>query len=223
MTKTAILVDGGYYLKRAHALWGEKDPADRADELQKYVFKHLDKHDGPATRSLYRVFYYDCPPIDCTVFHPLRGNVNMAKEPMYTWQSEFLEQLKRKRKFALRMGSISKAGRSFALTSKATKKLCAKKISVDDLSASDFHPTWTQKGVDMKLGLDIASLAYGGIVSQIILISGDSDFVPAAKTARRMGIDFILDPMGRDVSAELFEHIDGMESFVKAETKKRDS
>ena len=75
----------------------------------------------------------------------------------------------------------------------------------------------------MKLGLDIASLAYGGIVSQIILISGDSDFVPAAKTARRMGIDFILDPMGRDVSAELFEHIDGMESFVKAETKKGDS
>jgi uncharacterized LabA/DUF88 family protein len=32
-------------------------------------------------------------------------------------------------------------------------------------------------------------------VQQIVLISGDEDFVPALKLARREGIDFILDPM----------------------------
>lgn len=41
-----------------------------------------------------------------------------------------------------------------------------------------------QKGVDMKIGLDIASLAYKKQLDQIILISGDSDFVPVAKLAR---------------------------------------
>ncbi len=52
-------------------------------------------------------------------------------------------------------------------------------------------------------------------VDQIILISGDSDFVPAAKLARREGIDFILDPMGNRIQPHLFEHIDGLRSILK--------
>lgn len=36
MTKTAILVDGGFYRKRAKALWGEKSPEKRAEELNRY-------------------------------------------------------------------------------------------------------------------------------------------------------------------------------------------
>lgn len=218
MAKTAVLVDGSFYLRRAHSLWEEKTPPERAVELRKYVFKHIGKKDGPFPRELYRVFYYDCPPIDCTVYHPLRGNVDLGKEPMYKWNTEFLEELKKQRKFALRLGSISAAGRGYALDSRKLNKLCRKEITVDDLDASrDFHPTWVQKGVDMKLGLDISSLAYEGIVDQIVLIAGDSDFVPAAKVARRKGIDFILDPMGSRISPELFEHVDGIESFIHSD------
>lgn len=44
--------------------------------------------------------------------------------------------------------------------------------------------------VALRLGLDIASLAESDVVNQIVMISGDSDFVPAAKLARRAGIDF---------------------------------
>ena len=47
------------------------------------------------------------------------------------------------------------------------------------------------------------------------MIAGDSDFVPAAKLARREGIDFILDPMGKKINAELFEHIDGLRSYYQ--------
>lgn len=64
----------------------------------------------------------------------------------------------------------------------------------------------------MRIGLDIASLAYKKQIDQIILIAGDSDFVPAAKLARREGIDFILDPMWATIKANLFEHIDGLMS-----------
>ena len=46
-----------------------------------------------------------------------------------------------------------------------------------------------QKGVDMRIGLDIASMAFKRQVDQIVLIAGDSDFVPAAKLARREGIE----------------------------------
>lgn len=64
----------------------------------------------------------------------------------------------------------------------------------------------------MKIGLDIASLAYKQQVDQIVLVAGDADFVPAAKLARREGIDFILDPLWSSVSADLHEHIDGLQS-----------
>ncbi len=71
----------------------------------------------------------------------------------------------------------------------------------------------------MKIGVDIASLAYKKQVDQIILIAGDSDFVPAAKLARREGIDFILDPMGVMIRDDLFEHIDGLKSHWRNQSK----
>jgi len=43
-------------------------------------------------------------------------------------------------------------------------------------------------------------------------LSGDSDFVPAAKLARREGVDFVLDPMWQNIDDDLFEHIDGLSS-----------
>ena len=64
----------------------------------------------------------------------------------------------------------------------------------------------------MRIGVDIASMAFKKQVDQIILIAGDSDFVPAAKMARREGIDFILDPMWATIKDSLFEHIDGLRS-----------
>lgn len=216
MTKTAIMIDGGYYRKRAASLWGDKSPEARAEELNRYVFKHIDKKDGPNKRTLYRVFYYDCPPVKKKIFHPMKGKtVDFSKEKMFGWANKFHDCLRTKRKFALRMGRISKNDAYYQLNNEKVKKLVAKTITVDDLEESDFSVTFRQKEVDMKLGIDVASLAYEGIVDQIILIAGDSDFVPAAKIARRKGIDFILDPMGRNINPSLSEHVDGLETFVK--------
>ncbi|MCU6424521.1 NYN domain-containing protein, partial [Klebsiella aerogenes] len=56
-----------------------------------------------------------------------------------------------------------------------------------------------QKGVDMRIGLDIASITLKRLASTIILVAGDADFVPAAKLARREGLQFILDPLWQSV------------------------
>ena len=120
--------------------------------------------------------------------------------------------LKTKRKVALRLGTLSDEHAAYLMTQKAQKDLMSGKRSIDDLTKDDFHINFGQKGVDMRIGLDIASLAYKKQVDQIILISGDSDFVPAAKLARREGIDFILDPMNANIKDDLFEHIDGLRS-----------
>lgn len=76
-----------------------------------------------------------------------------------------------------------------------------------------------QKGVDMRIGVDIASITLKKQASTIVLVSGDSDFVPAAKLARREGMEFILDPLWQSVNKDLFEHIDGLQSGLKRPTK----
>ena len=82
----------------------------------------------------------------------------------------------------------------------------------DALPDHEVQPDFKQKGVDMRIGIDTAHLADKGLVDTIILIAGDSDFVPAAKHARRNGVDFILDPLWQSVNNDLFEHIDGLQS-----------
>lgn len=81
-----------------------------------------------------------------------------------------------------------------------------------ELGDNDVTLDLRQKGVDMRIGLDIAALTLKRFVSTIILVSGDSDFVPAAKLARREGLQFILDPLWHDIKDDLFEHIDGLRS-----------
>lgn len=213
MIRTAILVDGGFYRKRAHYLWGELTAKERADELQQYCHAHIHYVDSGQKRMLYRIFYYDCAPIaNRTVFHPLtKQNVRLDQSETYTWTNNFFEELKQRRKFALRMGEL--AGKPcYNLKPEVTKDLFLGKRTLQDIREEDFQFHSIQKGVDMRIGIDIASLAYKKQVDQIVLIAGDSDFVPAAKMARREGIDFILDPMGAVVRPNLFEHIDGLES-----------
>lgn len=123
----------------------------------------------------------------------------------------FHEELKRFRKVALRFGRIANEGQ-WKIKANKVKLLLNGKIQVSDLVDTDVHYDARQKGVDIKIGLDISSLSYMKAVDQIILIAGDSDFVPAAKLARREGIDFVLDPMWNHINPDLHEHIDGLVS-----------
>lgn len=207
--KTAILVDGGFYRRRAYAAYGDKTPTERADELYAYCKRHLTSHGE--NNELYRIFYYDCPPMATQVYHPLtKKNVNFAKSSTFTWATEFFDELKKKRKMALRMGELSEQQAHFVLKDSILNKLMRGEITVANLNEKDFLFTVDQKGVDMRIGLDIASLSYKKLVDQIVLISGDSDFVSAAKLARREGIDFILDALHTNIKPNLFEHIDGL-------------
>lgn len=213
MEKVAVLVDGGFYKKRAKRLFGEKDPQDRADELYTYCLRHVNDKNHLTKYELYRIFYYDCPPSEKNVFHPLTGrSIRLKDSPSYIWNTQFFNALITKRKVALRMGELLESGVGYMLSPQATNKLCRKEITVDDLTEDDFTLDMTQKGVDMRIGLDISSLAYKKLVSKIILIAGDSDFVPAAKHARREGIDFVLDPLWQSIKPSLQLHIDGLES-----------
>lgn len=213
---TAILVDGGFYRRRAFTAYGDKTPKERADELYNYCKKHIKSH-GEQKRELYRIFYYDCPPMTKQVYHPLfKKTVDFSKSDTYKWSIDFFDELKKKRKVALRMGELADKQACFRLKENILNKLINNQITISDLSEKDFQLSVEQKGVDMRIGLDIASLSYKKQVDQIVLISGNSDFVSAAKLARREGIDFILDALHTNIKPNLFEHIDGLRTCDNA-------
>ncbi|GAA6789956.1 hypothetical protein BTM412_08640 [Helicobacter pylori] len=110
---------------------------------------------------------------------------------------------------ALRLGYLdANNARWFIHDQEKEKKLFKGEIYITDFTNDDFIYHAKQKGVDMKIGLDIATLALKKLVQKIVLISGDSDFVPAAKLARVEGIIFTFDPMGNPIREDLEEHID---------------
>ena len=211
--KTAILVDGGYYRVRARDLWGNKSAPDRASELYEYCLLHIKEPTEP--RDLYRIFYYDCPPMKKTIQHPLTKNsIDYSTLPGTRWSNDFHQQLVEKRKVALRMGELAESTACFVLKDVSLNGLLSGAKTVASLTESDFRLDVKQKGVDMRIGLDVASLAQNHFVDQIVLIAGDSDFLPVVKMARKSGIDVLLDPMKQFPKRNMQEHVDGIESFT---------
>lgn len=216
MDKVAILVDGGFYRVRAKRLFGKtQTPAERADELEAYCLKHALHAKQENGRELYRVFYYDCPPVATTVRNPITGLTdNLATRPTYKWTEKFFEELIYKKMFAIRRGRLTKPLTGYILTPQAQKKFFNGQLNVTTLQQSDLRLDIGQKGVDMRLGIDLVQLATKRLVDQVVLIAGDSDFVPAVKIARREGVKIILDNMNNNINPELQEHIDETLTFV---------
>ncbi|MDR1915785.1 MAG: NYN domain-containing protein [Synergistaceae bacterium] len=214
--KTAILVDGAYFIYRARKIFGSLSPSELATRLQRYSCYHLPKEPSNIStidKNLYRIFFYDCPPLNKKMEHPLtKKQIDYSKSERAKWRLELHDVLKRKPKVALRLGVVDDINCSWVIADKKIRKLCRGEITVKNLEEDDVTLSVKQKGVDMRIGLDIASMSYKKQVERIVLIAGDSDFVPAAKLARREGIEFILDPMWGSIKPDLQEHIDRLRS-----------
>jgi uncharacterized LabA/DUF88 family protein len=214
---TAILIDGDFFIRRYRSLRGPQPAQEVAKELHRMCLKHLEQSDGK--RELYRIFFYDCPPLGKKVHHPFTGKaVDFSRTPTAAWRTALHQQLRSLRKVALRLGYLNDRTGHWNVRPAKLKALLAGKITLSQLAEADLVYEVVQKGVDMRIGLDIAAMAFKRQVDQIILVAGDSDFVPAAKLARREGIDFVLDPMWATIREDLHEHIDGLRSVFARPT-----
>ncbi|WP_238381645.1 NYN domain-containing protein [Stenotrophomonas maltophilia] len=210
---TAILIDGGYFVKRFRRIEPHNaSNAERAAEVaHRWALAHLTSS-GCERRDLYRIFFYDCPPLQKRMHNPISGAcINYARSPEALFRIDLHEALKQKRKVALRLGHLADSS-SWRTDSRTLDALLKGKRSFSTLLPEDLHPEVRQKGVDMRIGLDISSLSLKRQVRQIVLVAGDADFIPAAKLARREGVDFVLDPMWSPIPHGLLEHLDGVRS-----------
>lgn len=211
---TAILLYGAFFLKRLSTIYptvNAGDPEEVARTAHKMALSHLRQNEYER-RDLYRIFFYDCRPIEKRLHHPLsKRHIDFANSEVAKFRRGLHKALHQQRKVALRLGHLPKKG-NWAIHPHVQKALLNDQKALTDLGEDDLFYDIKQKGVDMRIGLDIASLAFKRQVDQIVLIAGDADFVPAAKLARREGIDFILDPLWHPIHDDLKEHIDGLQS-----------
>lgn len=198
MKKVAVLVDAGYVLKNLYRLLGYK--AASADHVYEFCLACVE----PPNEDLLRVYYYDCPPFDKAVRHPVTGErIDFGKSDTARERTSLLQSLAIREKMACRSGTLRFRGWEPTMGGHQKLKL-GKKLSPDDL-----RPSFDQKQVDMKIGLDVAWLAGNSIVDKIVLATADTDFIPAMKFARQTGVSIVLAQLKKStVHPELLEHSD---------------
>lgn len=209
--KSAVLVDLTFFVKIYQKQSGQFCPQELVKRLKDYLFKTLAIYND----TIHRFYIYDCEPLSSgRVVKPIsKATYELRDTQTYQFRKAILEELKQQPLFAVRLGKIS-GKKEWRLKTNVLNDVIKGQRDISSLSDNDFVLDIKQKGVDMKIGLDIASLSLKKQVEKIILITGDSDFVPAIKMARREGIIVQLDPMRQSISKDLSEHIDLLYSII---------
>lgn len=205
MITSAILLDGGFIKRKLKAALSR---TAAAEDIQQLV-KAIHAHECLQSTRLHRYYYYDAAPLARTVEHPLDGErIEYGATEVHARNSAMLRQIAQMPYMALRQGEMSHDGWS------AKWKALAKPGSYDAdtqtvrVRKQDLVPILRQKGVDMRIGMDIAALTLKKQAQIIVLVTSDSDFVPAMKFARREGAQLFLFSLGHGIKEDVIANAD---------------
>jgi uncharacterized LabA/DUF88 family protein len=202
--KAAILIDGEWFRVALLEKLGSKLPMGVTAEV---VYKNA-KLALAKGESIMRIFYYDSEPHEGNTRHPIsKETVPCISPEKIEARRRFFAELGQMPFIALRRGIVKPRG--WVLRMSYLRKLLQSKGSTPVLTADDMRLSLTQKGVDMRIGIDVATLSLKRQVDRIILISGDLDMIPAMKLARREGVQVaIVQVVGKRLHPELIEDSD---------------
>lgn len=196
----AILLDGGFVTK---VLADRKRSNAVASDIEAEC-QRIAKLPALSGLELLRVYYYDAPPATQNLTNPIDGStLDLGSSAVHARNTALLDQLELLPNFAVRKGETVVRGWKIGAT--AMKAMLAKPRVP---TARDLVPNVQQKGVDLRIGLDVARLALRQIAQVIVVVTGDSDMIPVFKFARREGLRVYLDHLGGPVRRELKVHAD---------------
>ena len=189
--KIAVLIDGGHLRAAAYREKIKFEP----DFIER-VARSCKSPD----EELFRILYRDCPAYVGEARLPISGEIQKFHN-----SNAWLDQLASKDLFATRLGVLKFRGY------KPKRHLPRDTALADD----DFSADFEQKGVDMKVGLDIAAFCTTKSVERIVLVTNDTDFIPAMKYGRRAGLQIVLGSLpGQRPAPELLDHSDEYRSMT---------
>jgi uncharacterized LabA/DUF88 family protein len=188
MKKTAILIDGEFFsIALRHDLKLKRRP--NAKEVYEHAFQLSDFH----TEEIWRIFYYDSRPYTGVQRHPVtKRDIPFAHTSMAKLRDAFLDDLGQMDLIALRCGTAQPRG--WKLSDAYLRQIGQGQMRPP--IPEDYELRFEQKGVDMRIGIDVATLAFNHYVERIIVATNDTDLIPALKVARRCGIQVVIAQIG---------------------------
>lgn len=112
--------------------------------------------------EILRVYYYDCPPYQS-------GSPTPREQELLSKKQKFFYNINRLPKFEVKEGRLEYRG-------------------IDHNGV----PIFSQKRVDIMLGVDLTRLSIKKAISRAAILSGDSDYIPAIQAAKDEGISIRL-------------------------------
>lgn len=201
--KVALLVDAEWFRKvLTSALFPRSAatttapamprPALTAEQFYRNACAALE----PTEEELFRFFCYDCEPFAKPQRNPVdRSWIRFGQgHPTYDLRMQFFQEIGAIPFVALRRGVVK--GRGWEIKETVTNQMLAMPHAPVPLAPTDIKYGMEQKGVDMRIGMDFATLSLKRLVDRIILLSGDTDMEPAIKLARREGIQVCMVQVG---------------------------
>lgn len=180
-----VMIDGGHLRVLSRKAGYQFDP--------NFIEKFASRIPIP-NEDLIRILYYDCRPFEGQRKKPVTGASHDFNK-----KGDWLDDLAARDLFAVRLGVLKWRGW------KPKHRKDGKAPTCDE----DFIPDFEQKGVDLRIGLDIATFSVGRKVDRIALITGDTDLIPAMKLARREGLQVVgVELPNQKTSRELAAHFD---------------
>ena len=196
----ALLLDGGFVIKKLQQA-NRKFPT--ADDISEFC-DTVSAQDSLHELDLLRRYFYHATPATEIVTNPLDGSkTDLAKTPVSRAHRSLIDKVEMLPQFTVRLGEA--VAQDWRLGSAAMAALSRQQRAI---ASNDLVPNISQKGVDLRIGLDIARLSLQQMVRASVVVTGDSDLVPAFKFARREGVLVYLVPMGHGVRRELRAHAD---------------
>lgn len=189
MKKVIILIDGNNFY---HNLKHMKIKPNNVDfkKLTDFIAKHFDL-------ELQEIRYYNSMPT-------LRDGRNL-----YFSHLRFIDDLKKIPKFSVHTRKLQVHSNKELLKEKQdlidSMDLCenCKPIVEQNIFDAVSNIKKKEKGIDIMLGIDLVESAIENIADSFIVVSGDADFVPAMKLAKKKGKDVFSVSLAKGYSKEL--------------------
>jgi uncharacterized LabA/DUF88 family protein len=200
LPRYATLIDGAFAIRKLEARLHAFPTANHIQALPAAI----GRDECVRGLSRLRVYFYHARPATQIVTNPIsKCTIALAETRVHADHARLLAELETAPDFALRLGETHTIG--WKIGDSAFRRLLRQPRVVQ---AQDLVPAIEQKGVDLRIGLDIARLALTRSVEAIVVVTGDSDLVPAFKFARREGVRVFLCHLGHGIKPELRAHAD---------------
>jgi len=113
-----------------------------------------------------RTYYYDCMPLQSDPPTP-------EERRLYSGMDRFLYNIRRLSRFEVRLGKLI---------------FVPSRTSAGYVPPDPRHGRFVQKGVDVLLSVDLVRMSWDKQIQRAVLVTGDSDFVPAVSAAKDAGV-----------------------------------